>query len=156
KSKRQIRRLPRTNDEGPGERLAIDFHTYEVQAITKEKSQMLITDRFSGLQWDLYFTDNRTAKSIIRLLTTFFSFMKNHYNISVKTIESDNEITTVKPDVERWLATQGIRVEPSAPDTQAQNGGAERSGGVNKEKARAMRLDANLSWELWPEITRAA
>ncbi|KAI1521650.1 hypothetical protein PtrCC142_012140, partial [Pyrenophora tritici-repentis] len=124
KSKRQIRRLPRTNDEGPGERLAIDFHTYEVQAITKEKSQMLITDRFSGLQWDLYFTDNRTAKSIIRLLTTFFSFMKNHYNISVKTIESDNEITTVKPDVERWLATQGIRVEPSAPDTQAQNGGA--------------------------------
>ncbi|KAF7575750.1 hypothetical protein PtrM4_073740, partial [Pyrenophora tritici-repentis] len=44
KSKRQIRRLPRTNDEGPGERLAIDFHTYEVQAITKEKSQMLITD----------------------------------------------------------------------------------------------------------------
>ncbi|KAI1508876.1 gag-pre-integrs multi-domain protein [Pyrenophora tritici-repentis] len=156
KSKRQIRRLPRTNDEGPGERLAIDFHTYEVQAITKEKSQMLITDRFSGLQWDLYFTDNRTAKSIIRLLTTFFLFMKNHYNISVKTIESDNEITTVKPDVERWLATQGIRVEPSAPDTQAQNGGAERSGGVNKEKARAMRLDANLSWELWPEITRAA
>ncbi|KAI1510922.1 gag-pre-integrs multi-domain protein [Pyrenophora tritici-repentis] len=140
KSKRQIRRLPRTNDEGPGERLAIDFHTYEVQAITKEKSQMLITD----------------PKSIIRLLTTFFSFMKNHYNISVKTIESDNEITTVKPDVERWLATQGIRVEPSAPDTQAQNGGAERSGGVNKEKARAMRLDANLSWELWPEITRAA
>ncbi|KAK1912822.1 hypothetical protein P3342_004758 [Pyrenophora teres f. teres] len=117
---------------------------------------MLITDRFSGLQWDLYFTDNRTAKSIIRLLTIFLLFLKNHYNISVKTIESDNEITTVKPDVERWLATQGIKVEPSAPDTQAQNGGAERSGGVNKEKARAMRLDANLSWELWPEILRAA
>jgi hypothetical protein len=106
---------------------------------------MLITDRFSGLQWDLYFTNNRTAKSIIRLLTTFLLFMKNHYNISIKTIESDNEITTVKPDVERWLVTQGIIVEPSAPDTQAQNGGAERSGGVNKEKARAMRLDANLS-----------
>jgi hypothetical protein len=36
-------------------------------------------------------------------------------------------------------------VEPSALDTQAQNRGAERLGGVNKEKARAMRLDANLS-----------
>ena len=78
---------------------------------------MLITDRFSGLQWDLYFTDNRTAKSIIRLLTIFLLFLKNHYNISVKTIELDNEITTVKLDVERWLATQGIKVEPSAPDT---------------------------------------
>ena len=44
----------------------------------------------------------------------------------------------------RWLQAQGIAVEPSAPDTQAQNGGAVRLGGVNKEKARAMRLDANL------------
>jgi len=117
---------------------------------------MLITCRFSGLQWDIYFTDNRTASSIINKLSNFFLFLKNHFNIKVKIIEADNEITTVKPQVERWLNSQGIIVEPSAPDTQAQNGGAERSGGVNKEKARAMRLDANLSWELWPEITRAA
>jgi hypothetical protein len=117
---------------------------------------MLITDKFSGLQWDLYFTDHQTARSIIKGLSLFILFLKNHYNISVKTIEADNEITTVKPEVERWLATQGIIIEPSAPDTQAQNGGAERSGGVNKEKACAMRLDANLLWELWPEVTRAA
>jgi hypothetical protein len=134
--------------------LAIDFHSYEI-SITKEKSQMLIADKFSGLQWDLYFTDNRTASSIINKLSNFFLFLKNHYNITVKVIETDNEITTVKPQVERWLASQGITVEPSAPDTQAQNGGAERSGGVNKEKSRAMRLDANLPWELWSEITRA-
>jgi hypothetical protein len=155
KSRRQISRALRTNDEGPGERLALDFHTYEAQSVTKEKSQMLITDKFSGLQWDLYFTDNRTANSIIKKLSDFLLFLKNHYNITIKVIESDNEITTVKPQVERWLASQGITVEPSAPDTQAQNGSAERSGGVNKEKSRAMRLDANLPWELWPEITRA-
>lgn len=156
KSRRQISRAPRINNDGPGERLTIDFHAYENQGVTKEKSQMLISDKFSGMQWDLYFTDHRTAKSIIKALATFIVFLKNHYNISVKTIEADNEITSVKPEVERWLAAQGIVVEPSAPYTQAQNGGAERSGGVNKEKARAMRLDANLSWELWPEVTRAA
>jgi hypothetical protein len=27
---------------------------------------------------------------------------------------------------------------------------------LSDKKALAMRLDANLSWELWPEITRAA
>ncbi|KAI8930550.1 hypothetical protein NX059_012545 [Plenodomus lindquistii] len=157
KARRQIRRAPRnTDDEGPGERLAIDFHSYEHQSITKERSQMLITDRYSAMQWDYYFTDNRTAKSIIKLLSNFILFLKNHFNITVKIIEADNEITTVKPEVQRYLSSQGIIIEPSAPDTQAQNGGAERSGGVNKEKARAMRLDANLSWELWPEITRAA
>jgi hypothetical protein len=117
---------------------------------------MLITCRFSGLQWDIYFTDNRTASSIINKLRNFFTFLRNHFNITVKVIEADNEITTVKPQVQRWLNSKGVIVEPSAPDTQAQNGGAERSGGVNKEKTRAMRLDANLSWELWPEITRAA
>jgi hypothetical protein len=46
-------------------------------------------------------------------------------------------------------------LEPSAPDTQAQNGGAERSGGVVKDKSRTIRIDANLPWELWPEIVRA-
>jgi hypothetical protein len=66
---------------------------------------MLITDKFSGMQWDLYFSDHRTARSIIKLLSTFILFLKNYYNILVKTIEADNEITTVKLEVERWLAT---------------------------------------------------
>jgi hypothetical protein len=61
---------------------------------------MLITDKFLGLQWDLYFTDHRTAQLIIKGLLLFILFLKNHYNISVKTIEADNEITTVKPEVE--------------------------------------------------------
>ncbi len=47
KSRRQIRRAPRINDEGPGERIAIDFHSYEEGSSTKEKSQLLIVDRYS-------------------------------------------------------------------------------------------------------------
>jgi hypothetical protein len=156
KSKRQIRRAPRLNDEGPGERIAIDFHEYEAGSFTKERSQMLITCRYSRYMWDFYFKDNRPARSIIRLLGLFVQFMKKQFNITVKVIETDNEIVTVKQEVERWCTSLSIRIEPSAPDTQAQNGGAERSGGVIKEKARAIRLDANLPWELWPEITRAA
>jgi hypothetical protein len=70
--------------------------------------------------------------------------MKKQFNITVKVIETDNEIVTVKQEVERWCTSLSIRIEPSAPDTQAQNGGAERLGGVIKEKARAIRIDANL------------
>lgn len=117
---------------------------------------MLITNRFSGFVWDLYFKDNRPARSIIKQLSTLVLFMKVQYNVTVKIIESDNEIFSVKADVAKWCSAQGIKIEPSAPDTQAQNGGAERSGGVIKEKARAMRLDSNLTWQMWPEITRAA
>jgi hypothetical protein len=70
--------------------------------------------------------------------------MKRQFNITVKVIETDNEIVTVKQEVERWCTSLSIRIEPSALDTQAQNGGAERLGGVIKEKARAIRIDANL------------
>ena len=47
-------------------------------------------------------------------------------------------------------------MEPSTPYTQSQNGGAERSGGVVKEKARAMTQGAHLPSDLWREVTRAA
>jgi len=156
KLKRQIRRQARQINDGPGERVALDFHDFEEQSSTREKSQMLITDRFSGLAWDFYFKDNRPARTIIKLLKEFVQFMKVQFRVTVKVIESDNEIFSVKQDVHKWCVSEGIVIEPSAPDTQAQNGGAERSGGVIKEKSRAMRLDANLPWTLWPEITRAA
>ncbi|KAF7565217.1 hypothetical protein PtrM4_046510 [Pyrenophora tritici-repentis] len=139
KSKRQIRRALRLNDEGPGERIAIDFHEYEADSFTKEKSQMLITCRNSRYVWDFYFKDNRPARSIIRLLALFIQFMKKQFNITVKVIETDNEIVTVKQEVEKCAERRSRTLR-----------------GVIKEKARAIRLDANLPWELWPEITRAA
>ncbi len=49
-----------------------------------------------------------------------------------------------------------MKLEPSAPYTQAQNGGAERSGGVIKDKARSMRTGAKLPSFLWVEIFRTA
>jgi hypothetical protein len=82
------------------------------------------------------------------VLEFFVTLIKTQFNIVVKIIETDNEIVTVKPEVACWAENRGICIKASAPDTQSQNGGAERSGGVIKEKACAMRLDANLPWLL--------
>ena len=49
------------------------------------------------------------------------------------------------------MRSKGITFEPSAPRTQSQNGAAERSGGVIMEKARAMRIGANIPEDLWPK-----
>src|SRR5262245_61413693 len=54
------------------------------------------------------------------------------------------------------MRSKGITFEPSAPRTQAQNGAAERSGGVIMEKARVMRISANLPHNLWKEIINTA
>lgn len=55
-----------------------------------------------------------------------------------------------------WCNNVGITFEPCAPDTHAQNGGAERFGRLIMEKARAMRLSANLPHKLWREIVATA
>ncbi|RMZ87426.1 hypothetical protein DV736_g5352, partial [Chaetothyriales sp. CBS 134916] len=140
--------------EHEGERIAVDFHDYE-PGINDYTSQMLLTCRVTGYIWDYYMT-NRSTASIIAIFNSFLGMMKAQHNITVKVIECDNEITEVKPQVAEFLSLRDIILEPSALYTQAQNGGAERSGGVIKEKARAMRLGAKLPHQLWPEIGRTA
>jgi hypothetical protein len=44
--------------------------------------------------------------------------MRTQFNIKVKVIETDNE-TFRSGETQRWKDSQGIAVEPSAPDTQA-------------------------------------
>ena len=68
----------------------------------------------------------------------------------------DNEIFLKRKAVLTWLQSQFIKVEPSPPYTKEQDGAAERSGGVIKDKGRAMRQAAKLPDALWPEVDRAA
>jgi Reverse transcriptase (RNA-dependent DNA polymerase) len=155
KMKRRIRRAPRDLHEGPGYRLAIDFHDFN-RGYGGFNSLMLVTDRWSGLYWDYYLSD-RKAKTIISALKHLFGTLKRQCSILPKVAELDNELTSQKPDVQAYLENaEFMRVEPSAPYTGAQNGGAERSGGVLKNEIRAMAIGANLPDELWPEVSRAA
>ena len=52
----------------------------------------------------------------------------------------------------RWIQKKGITIEKSSTDTPAQNGSAERSGGVIIQKARCMLIHAHLPEYLWPEV----
>jgi hypothetical protein len=73
KAKRQIRREDRQILEGPGERLAIDFHDCEPR-LDDYTSTILITDRWSSFIWDFYLQD-RTAQSIITALDSLFGIL---------------------------------------------------------------------------------
>lgn len=151
---RQISRVPRRHDEGPGIRIAVDF-THLVQDYEGYDSLMLFTDRWSGYIWD-YFLQNRTQKNLKAAFEMFMTTLERQYDIRPRVFESDNEITRIKRAVGEMLEARGIKVEPSAPETQAQNGGAERSGGMIETKARAMRQGANLPEDLWREIYSTA
>ena len=155
KAKRRIRRAPRDINEGPGYRLSVDFHDF-TKGIGGFNSLMLITDRWSGLHWDYYLT-NRTAETIIAAFRHLFGLLDRQYSLKPKVIEVDNELFTQKPEVRKFLDEEMfMKIEPSAPYTHDQIGGAERSGGVVKDKIRTMGIGANLPAHLLPEISRAA
>ena len=72
-----------------------------------------------------------------------------------QTIRSDGELFDNKRTKAR-IEKKGIIIESSAPYAAARNGLAERSGGVIAARARAMRIDAKLPENLWPEILAAS
>ncbi|KAI7772911.1 hypothetical protein LA080_013431 [Diaporthe eres] len=149
---RQIRRLLREILKREGKRIALDFHDYE-PGIHGYNSQLLLTCRVSGYIWDYYLT-NRDSDTILKILKSFLGMMELQHETKVKIIECDGEIFNRRRAVKDYLESKHIQIEPSAPNTQAQNGGAERSGGVIKEKMRALRTSSKLPTSLWPEIGR--
>ncbi|KAG6996633.1 Retrovirus-related Pol polyprotein from transposon RE1 [Fusarium oxysporum f. sp. conglutinans] len=129
KVKRQVRRAPRQQPgQTAGERIAIDFHDYQ-EGIGGYTSQMLLTCRATGYIWDYYLTA-RTTEAVITAFKSFLSHLEVQHGLKVKVIECDNEITEIKPKIGDFVRNRAIIIEPSAPYTQAQNGGAERSGAV--------------------------
>ena len=142
---------PYRKGEEKGERFAIDFHDFEM-GYEGSTSMALIIDRRTGILWD-YYMESRDAPSILRVLKHYLATAKRQYGIDVKVIECDNEVPRTLGN-RTYLMDLGIRLSPCAPNTQAQNGAAERAGGVIKEKLRAMA--GRLPTDLWPEIAKAA
>jgi len=103
---------------------------------------MLIHDTFSGRTCPYFMTTHGEEKETLRVLKDFIQWIRLRYNLKVNTIRSDNELGRRR--TLKWLRTQGITFEPSAPHTQAQNGTAERLGGVIIEKARKGTADPQL------------
>ncbi|EXU94611.1 integrase core domain protein, partial [Metarhizium robertsii] len=154
KARRQVSRKPRDTENAAGLRLAVDFHDLEEDHEGRD-SVMFITDRWSGYVWDFYLTD-RKADTIRTALEILFGILERRYQITPRVIECDNEIYEKRHQLRSWLESLSILIEPSAKYTPAQNGGAERSGGVLEIKARAMRIGAGLPNYLWVEIFKAA
>jgi hypothetical protein len=104
--------------------------------------------------WNYYFVTRKSA-NLIRMFNAFFNIIKVHNSIRIKIVECNNEIEK-HSQIAEFLASRSIKIEPSAPNTQDQNGGAERSKGVLKDKERAMRVKARFPHALWPEIGKTA
>jgi hypothetical protein len=131
KIRKQIRRALREFDESSGERITVNFHNY-ASGINEYTSQVILINRAIGYVWNYYFV-TRKFSDLIRIFDAFFNIIKVHNFIRVKIVEYDNKIEK-HSQVAEFLASKSIRIKPLVPNTQGQNGGAERSEGVLKDK----------------------
>ncbi|KJZ71835.1 hypothetical protein HIM_06271 [Hirsutella minnesotensis 3608] len=157
RARRQVSRRPPTRERSYAcEEIWIDWtdlapsHDEEFGPFLRV---MFITDAFSGMVFP-YFLRTYQEKHNWAALRDFVSWMKLRFDCTVRNVRSDGELFTKK--IRNWLRKKGISAEPSAPNTQAQNGGAERFGGIVIEKARKMRIAAKLPHDLWKETVEAA
>jgi hypothetical protein len=91
---------------------------------------------------------SRNFEEALRKMETLFGAVTKH-------IRLDGE-TSLGHEFSNLAIQKGFSIDKSAPDTQAQNGNAERAGRTILTKARALRIEAKLPSNLWPEAVKTA
>lgn len=114
---------------------------------------MLITCEATNLVL-AYFTYSNGEKENWGIINDVYQWLLLRYGLKIFVIRSDHELLRICTKFE--LQNRGVTLEPSAPHTHEQNGGAEVMGRIIMARARAMRLSAKLPHDLWREIVEAA
>ncbi|KJZ69437.1 hypothetical protein HIM_11166 [Hirsutella minnesotensis 3608] len=154
KAKRIIsRRSPQRKASRPFWRIYIDVFTLKV-GYNGKRCVMLIKDDYTNMIY-IYLLDDQTKESVLSALKSFEVYVQRQFSSSICVIHRDNDCA-LQAEYQAWIKSKGIEDEPTAPRTPAQNGPAERSGGVIATQSRAMRIGANFPEELWPEIWTTA
>jgi hypothetical protein len=99
---------------------------------------------------DFVYTHTHKSQAV-GVVAEFINMVATRYGKKIVYFRTDGE-RSLGHKFDDLMADKGITAERSAPATPAQNGAAERSGGVILLKARTMRIGALLPADLWPEI----
>ncbi|RKF81620.1 Retrovirus-related Pol polyprotein from transposon RE1 [Golovinomyces cichoracearum] len=134
-------------------RIFVDLFSLPV-SYNNKKVALLIKDDFTKIIF-FYPLPNSTSSEVIRCFDGLQNYLKCQFSLEICVIHRDNDVYLQK-EYQNFITKYGIEDEPTAPYTPAQNGSAERFGGVISKKARTMRLSSNLPESLWPEILKAA
>lgn len=118
------------------------------------KIALVIYDTFTGLT-EVFPLATATGRNIIRAVDDFERSLQNRFDLSISEIHHDGE-KALQANWTDWVNAHGIRDITTAPYTAAQNGSAERSGGVISTRARTLEISAKLPGDLWPEFWKTA
>jgi hypothetical protein len=147
------RRRPDQRSTKPFAKVHLDWTAFE-ESVNGFVRAMFITCDLTGMTV-VYFCKDYTTNVSLANLKDFQAILKTRYSLRMRMIHSDGELAGVRKVIQ-WFSQEGIGFESSSPNTQDQNGRAERAGGVIITKARSMRISAKLPHDLWVDIVDTA
>lgn len=111
--------------------------------VSKKEYRYFVTfvDDHSRVTW-LYLMKNRSA--LFSIFCNFCAEIKNQFNVSLKTLRSDNAKEYTSSLFSDYMANNGILHETSCVDTASQNGVAERKNMHLIETTRAFSFHMNV------------
>ncbi|KAK9063841.1 hypothetical protein SSX86_017713 [Deinandra increscens subsp. villosa] len=114
---------------------------------------VLFVDDYSRVTW-LYLMKSRSE--VFTHFCSFYSEIKTQFNVSVKTLRSDNAKEYLSESFQTHFLKNGILHESSCVDTPAQNGVAERKNRHLLEVARALLFQTKMPKTYWADAVSTA
>ena len=145
----------RTEVDEPENGIPFDRTTWDMVELTTRYNGDRYMSHFQCRQFlfNLVFTHRRKSDAL-QYFNKAMKHIENHFNEKVRFVRLDGE-TALGETFENFVSKKGIKLERTALDTPAQNGGSERSGRVIVMKGCTMRIEANLPTNMWPETVKA-
>ncbi|KAJ6781911.1 hypothetical protein PWT90_09880 [Aphanocladium album] len=146
KATRDISRIPREESfpKMPFACISVDLFAMGI-AYNGDRYMWLATCRHTGYRTAIML---REKTAFNWALVTMINQVKRSYNIDICMVLMDNEAAFEKAQKQALEAT-GIQFLPNSPYHPHQGGHQERSGGITKELATSLRLQAGIPQEFW-------
>jgi hypothetical protein len=122
----------------------------------KDNQLVHLYDDYLGFHfvWRVYSTQ---ATDLVKSIQQTVNLIKTRWGYKVVIIRLDGQTSLLTSNEwSNFLEQTGITAEVSAPYVHAQNGAAERSGGVLTVRAAKLKAEGNLPEALWSDIYEAA
>lgn len=152
-AKRIISRVPRTRASRPFWRISWDLIQMN-EGKNNEKYVMHFLCDCSRMNF-VYLLPNKKQDTLMNTFIAFAEYIKRRWGFDIVVWKGDGEKSLGAWWIV-WVNSKGYEVETSAPETQAQNGDAERSGGVLQLMGTKLKGQFNVPDMLWSEIFATA
>jgi hypothetical protein len=130
------------------DRLHMDLQGPFDASIKGYRYVLAVVDDHSRLGWKKFLKLKSDASGEIKALITE---LENYTGRKVKIIRIDGGGEFADDELRDWFKSKGITLEISAPDTQQQNGVAERFNRTTHERGLSMLKEAGMTNGFWPE-----